>query len=39
VSALFNWSIITYQGSRVPKELTHFEHGTELWWYLVGPPS
>jgi hypothetical protein len=23
-SALFNWSIITYQGSPVPKELTHF---------------
>jgi hypothetical protein len=23
-SALFNWSIITYQGSPVPKELMHF---------------
>jgi hypothetical protein len=23
-SALFNWSIITYQGNPVPKELMHF---------------
>ena len=37
--ALFNWSIVTYRGSPVPKGLTGNGHDYNLWWYLVGPPS
>ena len=37
--ALFNWSVLTYEGSHAQKGLTGNGHAYKLWWYLVGPPS